>query len=43
LKWNVVLECGLDKYGPEYGLEVSSFERGIEILGYIEDVIFMVN
>ena len=40
LKWNVVLGCGLDKCGPEYGLEVGFFECGIESLGSIEDVIF---
>lgn len=35
-----MLGCGLDKCGPEYGLEVGFFECGIESLGSIEDVIF---
>ena len=30
LQWNVVLGCGLDKCGPECGLEVGLYECGTE-------------
>jgi len=40
LKWNVMLGCGLDRCGLEYGLEVGFYECCIESLCSIEDVIF---
>jgi hypothetical protein len=40
LKWHVVLWCGLDKCGLEYGLEVGFYECCFESLGSIEDIIF---